>query len=223
MVNYYKVLQVTDFAEIEVIQASYRALSKKYHPDVNTEADPKIMVEINEAYEVLKDKETKKAYDEQLKSFTAEMADDEDLDYELDFVEHRTSNSIRVLLGLVITLIIALMLSYIAVMIVPEDGSWMYIAYTFYGMIIGSICSKITGSQNVIVIASACCISVVCMVLPYYQYLYDSLHLMYGNMGEFKFFITATKALIDHFFLSGIIRAFFVFTIPFATYSEFEK
>lgn len=223
MVNYYKVLQVTDFAEIEVIQASYRALSKKYHPDVNANADPKIMVEINEAYEILKDKEAKKAYDEQLKSFIVEEFDDEDCDYELDIVKHKAFNNIRVPLGLVITLFIALVLSYIAVMIVPEDGSWSYIAYTFYGIIIGSISSKITGSQNVFVIALACCISVVCMVLPYYQYLYDSLHLMYGNMGEFKFFITATKALIDHFFLSGIIRAFFVFTIPFATYSEFEK
>ena len=66
MKNYYEILQVKDFAEPEVIKASYKALSMKYHPDINKAASPDIMVSINEAYEILKDPNRKAAYDAEL-------------------------------------------------------------------------------------------------------------------------------------------------------------
>lgn len=69
MENYYEILQVKNFAEIEVIKASYRALSKKYHPDVNKNVDEKIMIKINLAYEVLNDTMKKKEYDKELKKY----------------------------------------------------------------------------------------------------------------------------------------------------------
>ena len=57
MQNYYKILNVMNFAETEVIKASYKALIKKYHPDVNKDVDPSIIIQINEAYEILSGQE----------------------------------------------------------------------------------------------------------------------------------------------------------------------
>ncbi|PIP23579.1 MAG: hypothetical protein COX36_02575 [Candidatus Nealsonbacteria bacterium CG23_combo_of_CG06-09_8_20_14_all_38_19] len=62
MKNYYEILQVSKNAEPEVIQAAYRGLSKKYHPD-GDEPDEERMKEINEAYEVLGDSQKRAAYD----------------------------------------------------------------------------------------------------------------------------------------------------------------
>lgn len=37
--TYYSVLQVTENAELEVIEAAYRRLARKYHPDASDRAD----------------------------------------------------------------------------------------------------------------------------------------------------------------------------------------
>ncbi len=52
----YKILQVDPEAEHEVIEAAYRRLARKYHPDVapGTESQER-MVRINQAWEMLKD------------------------------------------------------------------------------------------------------------------------------------------------------------------------
>jgi hypothetical protein len=60
--DYYEILQVSENAELEVIQAAYRGLSKKYHPD-GENPDEERMKEINEAWEVLGDPQKKAAYD----------------------------------------------------------------------------------------------------------------------------------------------------------------
>jgi curved DNA-binding protein CbpA len=50
-----QILQVQPNAEPEVIQAAYRALAKKYHPDHDTSADAaRRMREINDAYQQLR-------------------------------------------------------------------------------------------------------------------------------------------------------------------------
>jgi molecular chaperone DnaJ len=47
------------------IKKAYRSLAKKYHPDVNKEADAEAKFkEINEAYEVLSDPQKKATYDQ---------------------------------------------------------------------------------------------------------------------------------------------------------------
>jgi len=52
----YEVLQVRPDADPEVIAAAFRALSKRYHPDVNKAADSsRVMKEINHAYKILND------------------------------------------------------------------------------------------------------------------------------------------------------------------------
>jgi curved DNA-binding protein CbpA len=60
----YKVLQVDPEAEDEVIEAAYRRLAKKYHPDVSPGPDAQDrMVRINQAWELLRDPTRRAAVD----------------------------------------------------------------------------------------------------------------------------------------------------------------
>lgn len=66
--NYYEVLQVAPTAEAEVIQAVYRRLARKYHPDANGDlASTEKMKVLNEAYTVLSDPARRKKYDQTLR------------------------------------------------------------------------------------------------------------------------------------------------------------
>lgn len=62
--DYYKILDIDKKADEKEIKAAYRKLARKYHPDVNKapEAVEKFK-DINEAYEVLSDKEKRYRYD----------------------------------------------------------------------------------------------------------------------------------------------------------------
>ena len=63
--DYYEILGVSRTASAEEIRKAYRTLARKWHPDVNK--DPKAedkFKKINEAYEVLKDPEKRKRYDQ---------------------------------------------------------------------------------------------------------------------------------------------------------------
>lgn len=70
MKNYYEILQVNEKASKEIIDKVYRTLAKMYHPDANPEEKKKWaeekFKEINEAYEILSDKDKRAKYDEQL-------------------------------------------------------------------------------------------------------------------------------------------------------------
>jgi curved DNA-binding protein CbpA len=60
----YKVLQVDSEADPEVIQAAYRRLAQKYHPDLAADAEAaRRMVAINEAWSILRDPESRAALD----------------------------------------------------------------------------------------------------------------------------------------------------------------
>ncbi len=62
-IDYYKVLQVDPEAEPEVIEAAYRALSKKYHPDINRAPESMDrMAQINAAYTILNDASKRRDY-----------------------------------------------------------------------------------------------------------------------------------------------------------------
>ena len=65
--NYYEILEIDKKASPEMIKKAYSTLVKKYHPDLQpdnlkSEYEKKIKL-INEAYEVLSDKEKRKNYD----------------------------------------------------------------------------------------------------------------------------------------------------------------
>jgi DnaJ-class molecular chaperone len=62
--DHYKVLNVSPECSESEIKQSYRALSFKYHPDRNKDADAGDKIRaINEAYEVLSDKQRRAQYD----------------------------------------------------------------------------------------------------------------------------------------------------------------
>jgi len=62
--DYYEVLSVSRSASQEEIKTAFRSLARKYHPDVNSEADAEEKFkEVNEAFMVLSDQEKRSVYD----------------------------------------------------------------------------------------------------------------------------------------------------------------
>src|SRR5437016_14050131 len=63
--DYYSILGVDRKASQDDIKRAYRKLARKYHPDVSKEANAEEKFKnLQEAYEVLKDPEKRKAYDQ---------------------------------------------------------------------------------------------------------------------------------------------------------------
>lgn len=58
----YRVLQVDASADPVVIQAAYRALARRFHPDGDS-PDPGRMAELNRAYALLRDPDSRRRYD----------------------------------------------------------------------------------------------------------------------------------------------------------------
>jgi membrane protease YdiL (CAAX protease family) len=74
----YRILQVDPAAEPEVIEAAYRRLARKYHPDVS--ADPSAgerMREINAAYAILGDATQREEYDARRRRSSVAIAAEE--------------------------------------------------------------------------------------------------------------------------------------------------
>ncbi len=63
--DYYKILEVTEFSNIEEIKLAYRKLARKFHPDIagNTPDIISKFKEIHEAYEILSNQTKKADYD----------------------------------------------------------------------------------------------------------------------------------------------------------------
>ena len=66
MINYYAILQIEETATQEEIKQAYHKLARLFHPDNfngSQEEAMEQMIKINEAYEILSDKEKKEEYD----------------------------------------------------------------------------------------------------------------------------------------------------------------
>ena len=73
--DYYKTLQVDPSADQEVIEAAYKRLARKYHPDTNKSSDATLrMQEINAAYGVLRKPDKRAQYDRE-RSFQSSWPD----------------------------------------------------------------------------------------------------------------------------------------------------
>lgn len=71
--NYYEILEIPDFSSLDKIKKAYRKLAKKYHPDKHSgnkleELANEKFIEINKAYESLKNKKLKSDYDRKLRN-----------------------------------------------------------------------------------------------------------------------------------------------------------
>lgn len=66
--DYYKLLGVNRKSTQEEIKSNFRKLAKKYHPDANVDNKDaeEMFKDLNEAYNILMDKEKKKKYDRQV-------------------------------------------------------------------------------------------------------------------------------------------------------------
>ena len=64
MINYYEILKVPDFSNYEVIKQNYKNLILESHPDKGGDSDKFEL--IREAYELMKDSNKKKEYDNKL-------------------------------------------------------------------------------------------------------------------------------------------------------------
>ena len=71
MIDYYKILGVSETSSKDEIKKAFRSLAKKYHPDRNGNDENAIkkFQEVNEAYEVLSNEDSKKSYDEKKTNF----------------------------------------------------------------------------------------------------------------------------------------------------------
>ena len=81
MDNYYEILHIANFAEIEIVKAAYKAMTKLYHPDINHQVDSSVMVKINLAYEILGNQESKSEYDQKFRQYINSLKSEKKSDY----------------------------------------------------------------------------------------------------------------------------------------------
>jgi molecular chaperone DnaJ len=79
--DYYQILGVSRSASAEDIKKAYYKLAHQYHPDKNG-GDEKKMKEINEAYQVLSDKEKRSQYDQFGRTFEGGAAGPQGFDFQ---------------------------------------------------------------------------------------------------------------------------------------------
>ena len=106
--DFYAILQVHSNAEPEIIEAAYRRLMRKYHPDVlppELKSDPELISRvrwINVAYDVLSDPLQRAAYDETIATQTPGIVQEIDPEIETRICHVRcakTKQEYRMLLG----------------------------------------------------------------------------------------------------------------------------
>ena len=95
--DYYSILQINKNASPEIIEKAYKTLAKKYHPDLQQTAEAKkeseeILKDINEAYEVLSNKDKKQEYDKLLQINTVSQEDFDRLYEQNEFLKSKIND-----------------------------------------------------------------------------------------------------------------------------------
>lgn len=229
MKNYYEILQVKNFAEIEVIKASYKALSKKYHPDLNKGIDPSKMVEINNAYDVLGNPYEKEKYDKTLRDVMLEKEGKHQSSTENntksycqdDFTEDYENNKnliFRVPLSILISTCIGISTSYIIQGIISTDGSWSFIIYLFLGGLVGFLIKNISGIEKQWLAYIGVLITIFCLVYPFYEYAYNNMPLLSMRLSKIELFLHTLKQITTTLLGNGFIRMIFVLLSPYIAF-----
>jgi DnaJ-class molecular chaperone len=73
-VDYYVVLGIAEDAGEETIRSAFRALARRFHPDIGPGSSPVEFQRAREAYETLVDPERRCGYDRQLRASRAQPA-----------------------------------------------------------------------------------------------------------------------------------------------------
>jgi curved DNA-binding protein CbpA len=92
-VDYYVVLGIAEDADDETIRSAFRALARRYHPDVGAGSSPVEFQRAREAYETLADPERRRRYDLQLRSGRARPVIVREVVVSRPFVEPLLSSS----------------------------------------------------------------------------------------------------------------------------------
>ena len=85
--DYYVVLGIAEDADEEAIRSAFRALARRYHPDVGAGSSPVEFQRAREAYETLVDRERRRRYDRQLRGSRAQPVVAEELIVSTPFAE----------------------------------------------------------------------------------------------------------------------------------------
>lgn len=214
MKNYYEVLEVKNFADSEVIKASYKALCKKYHPDLHPNADESMMKLINEAYDVLADETRKKEYDQQLQSYLNSLQKEPHASetYSPNNTYQKKnplSLGIRSILGIIAMIILAIIGGWVLAMFLEYDGSWSYlITYTLYAVALGSLIHSISGNESSIYAWIITLIGIIGLCIPHYVVFEDYIRIGGFYESSLELFILTIKEVVNFFLFSGWIRLF---------------
>jgi DnaJ-class molecular chaperone len=73
-IDYYVVLGIAEDADEETVRSAFRALARRYHPDVGAGSSPSEFQRARDAYETLADPERRRRYDRQLRASRAQPA-----------------------------------------------------------------------------------------------------------------------------------------------------
>jgi curved DNA-binding protein CbpA len=85
--DHYVVLGIAEDADEETIRSAFRALARRYHPDVGAGSSPDQFQRAREAYETLVDPERRRRYDRQLRASRAHPVVVEELAVARPFAE----------------------------------------------------------------------------------------------------------------------------------------
>jgi len=68
--NYYAILRLPNFSDINAVKKNFRELALKFHPDkCRLPNATELFIEINEAYQILSNEKSKSIYDNELKNY----------------------------------------------------------------------------------------------------------------------------------------------------------